>query len=206
MLAGPHQVANQLWLSKDGGMTFTDIGKKLPVAPNFSTLPLVIDSMTFLVGSCGPAMGACGVLRSDNAGESWTRTATQVPVGRPLWANDGRFYWGLADGGMIVSNDRGVTWRTAGEGPAPLSYGSSPVELPDGRVVTLGADSLLASSDKGKTWKKLGQALPYAAEKCGINGLTYSVGAKAFFINHNDCSGNLPSDAVFSMAYDYRKP
>jgi photosystem II stability/assembly factor-like uncharacterized protein len=204
LLLGAHETAHKLFLSGDGGNTWTDIGSKLPADSNFSTLPLILDTKTFLVGSCGYGSGACGVFRSTDGGTTWTRAATQGPVARPLWASNGTIYWDLIyDGGMITSTDGGSTWIKAGAGPVSIYYSSSPVELPDGRVVTVGKDHLLATSDGGKTWKAIGNALPFPGANCGTYGVTYSAWLKTFFINHNDCTGNIISNSVYSSGFDY---
>jgi photosystem II stability/assembly factor-like uncharacterized protein len=203
MLAGPHELEGVLMLSKDAGASWNDIGASLPPNTNFSTLPLIIDTNTFLVGSCGFGMGSCGVFRSTDGGASWTVVTTNGPMARPLWASDGTIYWTLYNGGMMSSADQGQTWTTTGDGPVQTFYSSSPVELPDGRIVTLGAAYPLASSDKGKTWQKIGGPLPFPGANCGTYGITYSVALKSFFINHNDCTGMIIPNSVYSLAFDY---
>jgi photosystem II stability/assembly factor-like uncharacterized protein len=203
LLAGPHEQAQKLYLSRDGGATWTDIGPNLPPNTNFSTLPLVLDSRTFLVGSCGWGSGACGVFRSTDGGGSWTVVDSDGPVARPLWASDGTIYWALANNaGILVSADRGQTW-TKSQGPVSLYYSTSPAELPDGRVVTLGMSHLLATTDHGKTWNPIGDPLPFPGANCGTYGLTYSAWTKTFFINHNDCSGHVATSSVYSAGFDY---
>jgi hypothetical protein len=205
ILAGPHETKQMLWLSKDGGGTWKDIGPNLPADSNFSTLPLVIDTQTFLVGSCGWGQGSCGIFRSSNGGAAWTAATSDGPIARPLVAKSGVIYWSAySDQGILVSKDNGQSF-TKYPGPVSLYYSTSPVELPDGRIVTLGKTNLLASSDDGQTWKPIGDPLPFPGANCGIYGLTYSVWTKTFFVNHNDCSGHVEASSVWKAGFDYTK-
>lgn len=200
LLVGPHEQRMKLFLSVNGGDTWTDIGPNLPSSSDWSTSPQIIDSKTFLLGSCGGGSPGCGVYRSTDAGQSWERTTTKGAIGRPLWASDGTLYWLLFGGGVISSTDKGMSW-TAAEGPSYIQYGTV-VELPDGRVVAIGSDHLLASSDHGKTWKPIGEKLPYPGANCGIYGFTYSPEFKKFLLNHNNCSGKLLTDAIYTEEFD----
>lgn len=202
MVAGGHEMSNLLWLSTNGGESWTDIGDRLPDNSGFATLPLVIDSKNLLVGSCGGGPGTCGVFRSDDAGNTWTVVSDKGPYQAPLWASDGTIYWSLDGGGMIVSEDEGKTWSETSPGPAK-PYSDALVELPDGRILTLGRDFPLVTSDRGKSWTKVGGKLPYRAENCGTYGVTYSVALKTLFVNHNDCTGHLSEDALWSLPFDW---
>jgi photosystem II stability/assembly factor-like uncharacterized protein len=202
LLAGPHEETQKLYRSVDGGDNWEDIGVNLPPDTNYTTLPLIIDTTTFLVGSCGVATGKCGVFRSTDGGDSWdivSETGVALP---PLWASDGTIYWTAYGGGMIVSEDLGETWSDKLNGPAQTA---SPdlLELPDGRIVALGIEYPLATSDKGRTWKRIGGPLPFPGVNCGTYGLTYSAKLKMFFAHHNDCSGVLSEDAVWRLPFDY---
>jgi photosystem II stability/assembly factor-like uncharacterized protein len=200
LLVGPHEQRLKLFLSSNGGDTWTDIGPNLPPDSDWSTSPQIIDTKTFLLGSCGGGSAGCGVYRSTDGGQSWERTTTRGALGRALWASDGTLYWLLFGGGVIASTDKGVTWTYA-QGPAYIQYGTV-VELPDGRVVALGSDHLVASSDHGKTWKPIGAPLPYPGANCGIYGFTYSPEFKKFLLNHNNCSGMLLTDPIYTEDFD----
>jgi photosystem II stability/assembly factor-like uncharacterized protein len=204
MLLGPHETKSKLFLSSDGGDSWTDIGGNLPAGSNFSTLPQIIDTKTFLVGSAGWGGGTSGVFRSTDGGATWTSATSEGPDARPLWASSGTLYWTLVnDAGMITSADGGKTWTKTAAGPVSIYYSSSPVELPDGRIVALGKNNLLATSDGGKTWKQIGDPLPFPGANCGTYSVTYSAWLKTFFINHNDCSGNVASSSIWSSGFDY---
>jgi photosystem II stability/assembly factor-like uncharacterized protein len=201
LLAGPHEVSRVLHLSRDSGKTWSNVGGSLPEDSSSATYPLVLDADTFLVASCG-GPGRCGIFRTQNGGTSWTRVSDEGPTGAPLVTSNGSIYWSLTPQGMVVSDDQGTSWRRTADGPVMLRYGSGPAELPDGRIVTLANRALIATSDGGQSWKRVSPDLPYPGENCGIYGLTYSTASRKFYINHNDCSGTIGAESIFSSALD----
>jgi photosystem II stability/assembly factor-like uncharacterized protein len=189
LLAGAHETKQKLFLSTDGGASFSDIGPKLPAGSHFSSAPLVLDAKRFLLGACGWGDGTCGVFASADAGQNWKQTSSESPAGQPLVTRDMQLVWPTIWGsGAIVSADLGQSW-TKVSGP----HAGSPVELPDGRLVAVGNDHLMASSDHGKSWTNLGEPLPYPPA-----GMTYSPSQRAFFIWRNDCNNAVLADAVMS--------
>lgn len=204
LVVGPHEAAQKLFRSTDGGETWSDIGATLPAGSSFSTLPYVLDANTFLVGSAGYS-GTWGVFRTTDAGQTWTSVSTEGPAGEPTITSSGSIYWALANNGVIVSDDQGKSWTKGGAGPV-TPFANGLVELPDGRIVALGSTHLLASADEGKTWQEVGEALPYPGGNCQTYGFTYSAATKAFFIMHNDCSGMLIPETVWMSGFDWEKP
>ena len=93
---------------------------------------------------------------------------------------------------------------SAGPPMASTRVDHTATRLPDGRVVIVGKDHLLASSDKGVSWTPIGEPLPY--EGGGVNGargVTYSARTKTFFLWRFDCATSVPSDAIMSAGFDY---
>ncbi len=203
LLAGSHEASQKLYLSKDGGATWDDIGPQLPADSNFASAPQVIDASTFLLGSCGYGSGACGVFRSTDGGMNWTRAATQGAVNRVLWTSQKAFWWQLMGNDGVITSPDGAAWTAAAPGPVQTMTGPLS-ELPDGRVVALGQDHLLVTSD-GKSWQPIGEPLPFPGSNCNIYGFAYSAALKTFFINHNDCKAVLLADALYSAGFDYTK-
>ena len=188
LLAGVHETKRKLWLSKDAGMTWDDIGMSLPESSHFSSAPLVLDAEHFLLGACGWGDGTCGVLMSENGGESWASKSSESPAGQPLWMADGHLVWPTIYGsGALISDDSGASW-TKVDGPR-----ATPIELPDGRIVTVGGDHLIASSNAGESWTNIGEPLPYQPA-----GVAYSRSQKTFFIWHNDCGEAVLADAIMT--------
>jgi hypothetical protein len=202
LVAGPHEATQKLFKSTNGGMSWEDVGGKLPAGSSFSTLPFIIDSSTWVVGSAqGP--GTWGVFRTVDGGLSFTPVSEEGPVGWPLLASDNAIYWVLAgDKGLIVSTDQGATWTKSAPGPVQ-TFSGGPCETPDGRILALGSTHVLASADQGKTWKEVGEPLPFPGGNCKTYGFTYLASTKTLFINHNDCTGKLTTDAVWSSGFDY---
>ena len=203
LLAGSHEREQLLWLSTDAGANWTDIGPQLPGGIGYSGHPLVLDSETFLLGTCiSGGGGQCGVYRSQDQGSSWTNVSSDGPGSNPLVASNGFIYWQLAGrNGIIVSQDDGETWSKA---PGPVqSRTASAFELPDGRIVALGETQLQISSDHGASWSSFGEPMPAPGQNCGIYGMTYSIAGKALYINQNDCSGHVENGFVYRAEFDY---
>jgi hypothetical protein len=83
-----------------------------------------------------------------------------------------------------------------------------PIELPDGRIVTIGTDSevqyVLVSADHGATWKPASAALPFQDPR----GVAYSSQRKAFYLWRFSCGNGsvpVPSNAVMRFDFDYKK-
>jgi hypothetical protein len=209
LLAGGHEEAQTVYLSTDGGMTWTNVGGGLP-AGSTCTFPLVIDSQTFLVGCYGTQPN--GVFRSTNAGSTWTQVTSSGGGAPPLHASDGSIYWVSDDGAsMTRSTDNGATWTDViGSGvlvgfEGHLTVGA-PVELPDGRIASLGSQYVLISADQGSTWNPATAPLPQESSE-DLHGLAYSKFQKAFYVWHNLCGNGtsvpVPTDAVMAFPFDY---
>jgi photosystem II stability/assembly factor-like uncharacterized protein len=206
LLAGTHEQSGHLYRSTDGGGSWTDIGPKLPAGTGFSSQALVIDAQTHLVGTYtySNTGGGLGIFRTVDGGQTWSQVFASPVQGRPLVMADGTIYWSVGgNGGMVKSTDNGQTWKlTVGQG---VLVTSSPIELPDGRIASLGPQTLMITSDCGASWRPASTALPYSPV-----GVAYSPYEKAFFVWHFDCTGKnypddpVPADAIMRFAFDYR--
>lgn len=196
IVAGGHEQKQVLYLSTDAGQSFSQIGQNLPKDAHFSSEPLVLDSKTFLVGACGYGDGACGVYRSGDAGKTWSRASDLATTGRPLWASDGTIYWPLIyNSGLARGSADGTSWTKVADGIVTFP----PVELPDGRILTVQGDHVAVSADKGMTWMAIGDKLPFQP-----NGVVYSVPSKTLFIWQWDCGEVVLPNAIASAGFDYR--
>ncbi|HEY4104155.1 MAG TPA: sialidase family protein [Polyangiaceae bacterium] len=204
MVIGGHEGAMTLRLSMDGGQTWADIRNGLPGNTN-CTLPLVIDAQTFLVGCGGYGGGQSGIWRTTDAGMTWAQVSTSGGFSPPTRAMDNSIYWVGPNGNNVTrSMDDGVTWMdVVGMG---VVAGPALLELPDGRLATLGAQYLVISADRGATWAPVSSALPYP-DSNRASGVVYSTQQKAFFIWHSTCGFNgpvpVPDDAIMRYDFDY---
>jgi photosystem II stability/assembly factor-like uncharacterized protein len=192
---GQHESARTIRCSSDGGNTWTNICGTLPVGTARANYPLVLDDQTILAGcsfmiSSGPTSawsygGKPGVFRTTNKGASWTQVSDKAVFQEPLVVND-TIYWTFynrtnADtntltGGLLRSDDKGVTWTVATA--TGLLWSCRPVLLPDGRIGMINDDKrIVASSDHGATWKAITPAIPVPTPW----GFTYNAPGKAFF-------------------------
>ncbi|MGO9838168.1 MAG: hypothetical protein ACLP1X_28635 [Polyangiaceae bacterium] len=80
----------------------------------------------------------------------------------------------------------------------------TPIELPDGRIATLGPTYVMVSANHGATWSPATAALPYS----DAVGIVYSAQEKAFYTWHFTCGFNgpvpVPSDAIMKFDFDYQ--
>jgi hypothetical protein len=204
LLAGPHEQANKLYRSTDGGHNWTDIGSRLPMDTGFLSSPLVITDKVHLIGSYN-GHGA-GVFRTADGGETWSQVYGGAVRGHPLVASHGSIYWLLdVDAGLIRSEDQGASWTQITEAKILATYsgGATLLELPDGRLISIGLHTIMISADQGVSWQALGPEFPF-----GPGGLAYSSFRHMLYIWHFDCnfSGSDPvlSDAIMALAFDYR--
>jgi photosystem II stability/assembly factor-like uncharacterized protein len=195
LLAGGHEAPGVLQRSTDSGANWTNIGANPNLAGAGSlSIAVVIDAQTHLLGTYllpGSSSGSPGVFRTTDGGATWTQVYSGGGVRwQPLFASDKSVYWLLDNNaGVIRSTDSGATWtQTAGAGTVSNSSGGNFVEIYNGRLVTLGADHLVMSSDMGRTWHPFGAALPYVP-----SGVVYSHFRKAFYIWRFDCTSFSPS-------------
>jgi hypothetical protein len=198
LLAGGHEQDQTLYRTTDGGMNWTNIGMMLP-AGRGCTWPLILDTMTHLIG-CGAPFGGGGVLRTTDGAMTWTEVGTTGGASAPLRASDGTIYWASPVGHVMVhSTDNGLTWT---ESPTLEVGYVSPIELPDGTIAALNSEYIMLTSDHAMTWRKL-VALPFN----DATGLTYSTQRKAIYVWHSACgTGVVPVPADAIMRYDYAPP
>jgi len=201
LLAGGHEQGQKVYRSSDGGGTWTEVGAGLPADSGSSSIPLVMDAQTHLMGTY--ASDGAGVFRTTDRGVTWNQVYGGAVRSHPLVASDGAIYWLLdGSGGVIRTTDDGATWTPAGGAGATYARnGGNILEISRGRLVTLGASSLVMSSDRGATWRTFGATLPFQP-----NGVAYSSFRKGFYIWHFDCTVSVPADAIMRMDFDDSAP
>ena len=186
--------------STDEGANFTDISSTIPGTVQYCGYPLIIAPKVYLLG-CGGRGGSgnAAILRSEDAGKTWTQLFAHGGAAAPLIASDGAYYWPQEeDSGLAVSRDDGVSFSQV---VSNTVKSVTPVELPDGRIAALTSDSVAVSADGGKTWKRASPMLPFKP-----NGFTYSPYQKAFFVWYFRCVATpmpSPSDAIQRFDFDF---
>jgi photosystem II stability/assembly factor-like uncharacterized protein len=189
LLAGGHEQSQAVHLSSDSGKTWTNIGSNLPANTGFSSFPLIINSVTYLVNSQAGANRMAGIYRTTNGGDSWRRVSDQGPSAPPLVTANRTIYW-PANGGLLKSTDAGSTWTHVGSDLRAIT----PIELSDGKLVAVATDNLVISADGGVRWSPFGAPLPYTPV-----GLIYSDGRRSFLIWRSDCGVVVPRDAIMEI-------
>jgi hypothetical protein len=189
LLSGTHE-APDVKQSANNGQSWTSIAAGLPAGIGSASFPLALDAQTYLLGTKS-SVGA-GVFRTTDAGATWTKVHDGAVAGPPLVANsDQKIYWLLSNGATISSGDKGATWTDAGSvGPAGGDTGYL-LELPDGRLATLGTTNVVVSSDHGAHWQNVGAGLPYKPA-----GLAYSRFRQTFYIWQSQCDAAAADNPV----------
>ena len=176
IVIGRHEMPQSLMISKDAGATWKTIGTNLPPDTNFTSSPLLIGPNTILTNTSGFRKGlVCGIWRSEDAGETWTKVSDYSPTGAPLLSSKGIVFWSVG-GGLARSSDTGKTWELL-KSPTVGSI----IELPDGRLVGKGQHRIAISNDGGDSWTEYGPELPVKPSGFG-QSIVYLPGMKAFLI------------------------
>jgi hypothetical protein len=198
MLSGGHEQPDFLFMSTDAGATWTNIRAALPEGLGFCTTALVLDADNLLVGCAASYSGKAGaIVRSSDGGQTWNEVSDKGVQNQPLWAYDGQIYWPSEAGGLLKSDDFGLTFRAL---PGNLSNRVTPIELPDGRIVSVANKQLTASADSGSTWQTIGDALPFDPYR-----IDYSPFQRAFYATQWDCTDKVPQDAIERFGYDFER-
>jgi photosystem II stability/assembly factor-like uncharacterized protein len=193
LLAGGHEQAQTIYKSTNGGTSWTNVGTSMPAGTKFTTQPIAINAQTYVVNSQGWGSGTAGIYRTTDGGTSWQQVSTSGPNGPPLITSTGTIYWNNG-GSLVRSSNQGQTWTSVGSGLQAVT----PIQLPDGRLATLGANnSVVISSNEGATWTPIAPPLPYQAA-----GLVYSPQRQAFFVWKWDCGGVVLADAIQKLDYE----
>jgi BNR/Asp-box repeat len=166
VLALKHEAGGLLIASNDGGKTFRDVGKRFISGWVFDNRTAVV-AKEGSIGSSQPTLQ-----RTTNGGKTFRTCGNFTPVGRqsaralPKW-RDGNLYW-LTKQGLIVTADKGATWKTISAVKGGL-YG--PVFGRTAKhLFVLTRAGIVESTDGGSSWSR-----PIAAPKMlkGLAGLTW---------------------------------
>ena len=92
-----------LYVSHDGGKTFTDVGKGYGPAWIFDAKTAVAAEMK------SKEKAKPGLVRTTDGGKTWKPCGDYSAQALPKW-RDGTLYW-VVDGALIASADKGETWK-----------------------------------------------------------------------------------------------
>jgi photosystem II stability/assembly factor-like uncharacterized protein len=136
MLALRHESGGQLCCSTDAAATWTNLDK------GFSALG-IFGEKSFI------ASKGKGLLRSTDAGQTWSQVSDAEPVGRVMQVFKGVGYW-TTERGLLVSKDQGQTWAVQGTAVSAVfgPYWGSDAD----HMVVVGNQGFQETRDGGKTW------------------------------------------------------
>ena len=161
-----HESGGLLLASRDGGTTFAEIGK------GYGSGWVFDDKTAVMAQAKSKDRPKPSLMRTTDGCKTWQPCGTYSPVGAnsaqalPKW-HGGSLYW-LVEGALIVSEDKGMTWKKAAE-VEDGRYG--PVFGKDAKqMFVLTGAGLIETIDGGATWSK-----PIATPKDlkGVGGLTW---------------------------------
>jgi photosystem II stability/assembly factor-like uncharacterized protein len=154
IFAGLHESGGQVMYSGDGGKTWALLFKD----PEFDkTGGLgIFDAKTLVYTQCGK-----GIQRSTDAGRTWTKVSDLAPIGRLVLGHKGMAYW-LGKEGLLVSNDKGASWKIQGRG-VDASIGPMLDPRNENHIVVAGVKGIFRTTDGGETWNTVA-TLPAGAD------------------------------------------
>jgi hypothetical protein len=160
VLALKHESGDLLIASRDGGKTFSDVGKGYGPA-------WIFDGNTAVVAEAkSKEKPRPGLLRTTDGARTFKPCGDYSTKALPKWHN-GTLYW-LVDGALIASADKGETWKKQGDikdGRCGPVFGKDAKHM----FVLTGA-GIVESTDGGVSWSKP-VAIP--KEMKGVSALTW---------------------------------
>lgn len=161
-----------LFRSDDGGRTFQPLGGPTPVYALWASPTLAQDGLLVLVAGEG-------IFRSEDGGQTWHDVLAASPSILCLAAAGDRLAAGLQDEGLLLSPDRGRTWR---QDDAFAGRGLARLVAAGGRLFAFGAMEGAWWTDDGQRWHRLPglapEMLPLASLEAaeGAEGLVVLAG------------------------------
>lgn len=158
--------------SEDAGVTWQRVDSPMNGMHVWSLAIDPNDPDCMLAGTGAPSRAA--VFRTADGGKSWDRLPPEIPefcagVSRPriltaAWDHaDGRTAWfGVEEGGLWRSRDRGDTWERVDGTPRTLPHGVTNSDIhcvvvlegPPKTIVVAVVNALFVSQDDGGTWSR----------------------------------------------------
>ncbi len=144
LFAFKHESGGELVRSRDGGKSFTELGKGFSSAWVFDE-KIAVATLAKTKTQPNPKM-----MRTTDSGDTWSPVADFFTDALPKWRN-GKLYW-VVENALITTTDKGATWTKISDmkdvkmGPI---FGTKP-----GHLFVLTKSGIRESLDDGKTWTK----------------------------------------------------
>ena len=188
-----------VYVSRDGGATWNSANNVLSEKANI---------INICVDPCDPqvvyvATGTNGLLKSSDAGGSWTAMNVATPTTAALSVaihpvNSKIVFVGLAHSGLYRSDDSGTTWQPSMNGMAPEAQITDILfDLRDPQAL-YAADAfsgVYRSTDGGRTWRQINTALGMrAVNRLAISsdGLSLYAATEGGGVDRLDFNGETP--------------
>lgn len=161
VLAFKHESGGLLLLSRDGGKSFSDIGK------GYGLGAWIFDADTAVASIAkSKEKPKGGIVRTTDGGKTFLPVAEYAPVSLPKPQSDA-LYW-LVEGALLKGTDKGAKWEKVSE-VKNARYG--PIFGKDAKqLFVLTTAGVLESTDGGATW---GKPIPVPKELKGVSALTW---------------------------------
>jgi hypothetical protein len=160
MLAVKHESGGLLLVSRDGGKTFSEIGKGYGPA-------WIFDDDTAVVAQLRTKeRPRPGLLRTTDGGKTFQSAGPYVAHALPRW-HDRMLYW-LVEGALLSTSDKGASWSKISD----LKDGRfGPVFGKDGKhLLVLTGAGIIESVDGGAEWSR---PVPLPKELKDVSALTW---------------------------------
>lgn len=134
-----HEAGGLALVSQDAGKTYKEIGKSFKAVGVFG-------EQTFVATKEKEP----GILRTTDAGATWTKVSDLSPSGLVVRHLGGAGYWTSAQG-LLASKDKGTTWAVQG---SAVAAGAGPYFGKDEKsIVVVAKAGLTETADAGQTWQ-----------------------------------------------------
>ena len=191
-----------VYVSRDGGATWNPANDALSAKANI--IDICVDPSDPQVVYA--ATGTNGLLKSTDAGGSWTAMDVSAPATAALsvvvHSGDSKIvYLGLAHSGLYRSDDAGTTWQPSMNGMAPESHITDILFDPRDPQVLYAADSfsgVYRSTNGGRLWRQINTALDMRAVNrmaISTNGLHLYAATEGGGVYRLDFNGEPPLPA-----------
>jgi hypothetical protein len=189
IIAAKHETTppGEVYLSTDGGNAWRLLPIRVSEKRDKISMVGAMDASTLIYGK------GDGIYRSADLGLTWSKVSDENPQTRVPVLFQGRHYLGTA-AGLLVSDDRGATWRIQG---APESIWQGPFfGATAADIAVVGQRGVFISRDAGLTWTKAADLKPKSA---GFEFLANWFGCYAWDSKNHSLLASAMGNSVYSL-------